>query len=853
MACQFDDAAVSRILQAVRRPGQYCGNEINFPLKTSGSLKFLICFPDLYEIGMSHLGIRILYHVLNGHPDIMADLAFAPWTDMEAFLRDGSMSLFGIGSRMAAGEFDIMGFSLQHELQYTNVLAMIELAGLALEADRRADGEPLVIAGGPCAFNPAPMARFMDAFVIGDGETVSVELSAAVLDAREAGLSRRRMLESLAGIDGVYVPVVHESGGGAGRTRRRVEMVLKDEHFPMPPIVPLVPITHDRLSIEIMRGCTRGCRFCSAGMTARPVRQRSVDSVAGLALEGMEKSGWEEVSLVSLSTSDYSDLRGLVARLAGALREKHVSISLPSMRPGTFTEEIAAIVGGLKKTGLTFAPEAGSSRLRRSINKNIEDAELYSTVETAFRNDWESMKLYFMLGLPGEEGADIDAIVSMVRGVEAICRGYGKRKRVTVSLSPFVPRPHTPFQWEAQESAESILAKLSSIKKRLPEGRIKIKWRDPWMSLLEGLLARGGSRLSGCILHAYKSGARFDGWTDAFDFGIWKAALEACGMDIGRQLHARSTETPLPWEHIDAGVTREFLLSETRKAGAGELTADCREGECSGCGACGDRPRAAPMAAGPVEAGRAVAAGRGAAAGNGAGQAKTGAAAPAAAGPNIEEPVVSMRFRVKFAKMDAMRLTSHLDVSRAVQRGMRRAGLPVAYSRGYSPHPRISFGPPLPLGQMGEGEFFDVMLAEAPGAGWVERLNRFLPRGLVIREANLIEKTSPSLMAGVNAATYSIVLWSADKALLLEQVEVLKKEMSAESKLIDFVASDVENGKIEVTATVRLGGTAARSDKILAEELRSGRLVSKVTRKALLSEKDGELYSPSTGFRARVK
>ncbi len=832
MVCRFSDATISEMLQCVGRPGRYFDNEINFPKKAEGRLKFLLCFPDLYEIGMSHLGLRILYHVLSSHPDFMADLAFAPWPDMEAFMRRRSMPLFGIGTRLAAGEFDIVGFSLQHELQYTNVLGMLDLAGIALASCDRAEGDPIVIAGGPCASNPAPMSSFIDAFAIGDGETACPEIAAAVLESRGSGFSRGKTLEVLAGIEGVYVPAVHGVTPEPGSITRRVEMQLKDEHFPTEPIVPLVPITHDRLSVEIMRGCTRGCRFCSAGMTARPVRQRSIDSIVGLAVEGIARSGWEEVSLVSLSTSDYCDLKTLVARLADALADKHVSISLPSMRPGTFTEEIAEIIGGIKKTGLTFAPEAGTPKLRRAINKNIDEAELYSTVETAFRNDWESMKLYFMLGLPGEDAGDIEAVIRMVKGVETICRGYGKRKRVTVSLSPFVPRPHTPFQWEAQESAPGVLEKLSMIKRRLPGGRIKIKWRDPWVSVLEGLLARGGLESGPLILAAYRSGARFDGWTDSFDFDIWKQAIAACGIDAAGALGARPGDAALPWDHINAGVSREFLKRERQRADAGELTADCREGDCSACGACGDEPRPGPQPGRP--AGEAAAARRRKAAGE------------------PEGPDVSMRFRVKFSKLGPMRLTSHLDVTRAVQRGMRRAGVKVAYSRGYSPHPRIAFGPPLPLGETAEGEYLDVLLSEAPGEGWLDRLNECLPGGLHVSEGSLIERSAPSLMASVNAAAYTIVLWGEDARLLAGHVGALREAMSATGNLIDFRAGDIDNGSVEVAVKVKLGGKGARPDKVLAEQLAAGAVGLKVTRTALFVEKGGTLYSPLTGFRARI-
>jgi uncharacterized protein (DUF2344 family) len=365
------------------------------------------------------------------------------------------------------------------------------------------------------------------------------------------------------------------------------------------------------------------------------------------------------------------------------------------------------------------------------------------------------------------------------------------------------------------------------MKKRLPEGRIKIKWRDPWVSVLEGLLARGGSDLSKAVLAAYRMGARFDGWTDSFDFDIWKRALAGNGIDIAGQLGARSRGETLPWDHVNAGVSRAFLESECDRAGSGDLTADCREGDCSDCGACGDRPRPGPLTAESVPAPRRV-------------------SEPPAA-------MVSMRFRVKFAKLGPMRLTSHLDVTRAVQRGMRRAGIAVAYSQGFSPHPRIAFGPPLPLGETGEEEYFDVLLAEAPGEGWLERLNECMPHGLEALEGNLIEKSAQSLMASVNSAAYSIRLWSEDAGLLAEQAGVLKQAMEASGNLIDFDAGEVENGKTEIAATMRLKGKGVRPDKVLSEHLATGALGLKVIRKALFVDKAGTLYSPLTGFRARIK
>ncbi|HVP58668.1 MAG TPA: TIGR03960 family B12-binding radical SAM protein, partial [bacterium] len=554
MICGLSDRILFRLFQNVTRPGRYLDHEINLRRAGKGWLRFLLAFPDLYEIGMSNLGLRVLYHVISRHPDCEVDVAFAPWADMEDFMRKERMPLYGLGSGAGAGEFDIIGFSLQHELQYTNVLNMLDLAGLPLLARDRQEDHPLVVAGGPCAYNPEPMSAFIDAFAIGDGETLAVEIAEAVLGAKGRGESRSQKLGRLAEVPGCYVPVVH--GPSGHRTTRRVEPVLKDEDFPLPPIVPIIPITHDRLTLEVMRGCTRGCRFCSAGMLTRPVRERPVDSVVALAESGIAATGWEEVSLVSLSTSDYKGLESLVTKLARSLGDRQVSISLPSMRPGTFSPDIAKVISGTRKTGLTFAPEAGTDSLRRSVNKDIDERDLYSTIETAFRGGLDSVKLYFMLGLPGETDADLDGLIRICKSVGSVCRVFGKRRHATVSLSPFVPRPLTPLQWEAQLEPEEILRRVNYIRKNLPDDRIRLKWRDPYMSLVEGLLARGDARAAGPIVTAWKSGARFDGWTDRFDFGLWAKSFESCNITISQAIAAREVGAPLPWDRVDGGVSR---------------------------------------------------------------------------------------------------------------------------------------------------------------------------------------------------------------------------------------------------------------------------------------------------------
>jgi radical SAM family uncharacterized protein/radical SAM-linked protein len=820
LICSLRESLIHRLLREVRRPGRYFSNDLNLPLKQDAELRFLLCFPDLYEIGMSNLGLRMLYHVLNRHPGIMADVAFSPWADMETFMRTTGGPLAGIGTARPAREFQILGFSLQHELQYTNVLNMLDLGGIALRRRDRGDGDPLILAGGPCVFNPDPMSDFIDAFVLGDGESACVEIGEHLLSGSALEGTRGARLERLAEVEGVYIPALHGTGSRRPVIARRVESELREEQFPLPPIVPLLPITHDRLTLEVMRGCTRGCRFCSAGMLNRPVRQRSVDSVVRLAETGIDASGWEEVSLVSLSTSDYYDLEGLIRRLDRILETRHVSISLPSMRPGTFSDEIASLVGHAKKTGLTFAPEAGSPGLRRSINKDVDEAELYATVETAFKHGWDALKLYFMVGLPREDDTDLEGLVGMVRSVEAICRVFGRRRKITVSLSPFVPRPHTPFQWEAQVRPEEILRRIRHLRKKLSGGRVKLKWRDPFMAALEGALCRGGPATGKAVYAAWKRGARFDGWSDRFDFDRWTRCFEEAGLEIDRMFEPLSRQDALPWDFVGNSVSRDFLIGEAERAERGVFTSDCRGAACTECGACPGKRQE------PVE------------------QPASGGAEGVRQVSAKSKPLgVRMRHRVKYAKYEDMRFTSHLDVMRSIQRALRRARVPVCYSSGYSPHPRVSFGPPLPLGMIGEGEYFDVLFSKDPGGDWLDRVNACMPKGLRLLKARLVALQGTSLMKYVNAADYSIEVMTEGGGDVLKLLGTAQDEFSSDDRVLSVSLAEGD-GKVRLDVSIRLDKGALRPEKVVEKALEGSGAYLRTTRKSLYRENEGILESP---------
>lgn len=585
-------------------PARYLNGELNSIRKPhSGvSLLFALAFPDVYEVGMSHLGSHILYKVLNDHPQIACERVYAPWIDMEALMRQEGLPLFALESQAPVAGFHVLGFSLLYELCYTNVLNMLDLAGIPLRSSQRCEDHPLVIAGGPCCFNPEPLAPFIDAFVIGEGEEVALELCEAVMSFR--GKPRHQLLERLAGIEGVYVPSLYAEQYGDGsylgleplwegaprKIRKRVLATLEGAPYPLKPIVPFVNIVHDRAALEVFRGCTRGCRFCQAGIIYRPVRERQPESVLAMARELIAATGYDELSLISLSTADYSAIQETMKQLASELSNAGVGLSLPSLRVDTFSVELAKQVEKVRKSTFTFAPEAGTDRLRRVINKRISHEQILEACAAAFEAGWHSLKLYFMIGLPTETDGDIEGIANLVRDVKKVYRSVGVSRRslaLHVSVSNFVPKPHTPFQWEAQDTPEELTRKQSLLSRLLRPLGVKLSTHDVHASLLEAVLSRGDRRLAAVIEQAWRNGARFDAWSDQFHFDIWDQAFRDTGVDpryyANRQ---RTRDEVLPWQHIDPGVSQEFLWSERLKALAGEETPDCRFDGCSGCGVC---------------------------------------------------------------------------------------------------------------------------------------------------------------------------------------------------------------------------------------------------------------------------
>ncbi len=712
---------IEDIFAQVRKPARYIGGEHNTAARVwdDACLRFALVFPDLYEIGMSHQGLQILYHILNRQPDCLADRCYTPDTDMEESLRRQGLPLFALESRRPLADFDVIGVTLPYELCVSNILTVLDLAGVPLRAEARGEGHPLVLAGGVGSMNPEPVAPFFDAVALGDGEELILDIAATMRQSRADRLTRRETLYRLTAIDGVYVPSLQGNAVATGAPvasqpaipaviRRRVTPELAGVEVLGRPLVPLVKIVHDRLGIEIARGCTRGCRFCQAGMLYRPVRERSLEEILQLAERGIGAGGFEELALLSLSSGDYSCLAPLVQRLMDRFAPERVSVSMPSMRVGTLTPELMRQILRVRKTGFTLAPEAGSERLRRSINKGISEDDLLAACRDAFALGWRLLKLYFMIGLPGETPDDIAAIGALVRRVLHECRPRGGRVQLNVSVSTFVPKPHTPFQWEAQLDMEQARERIDMLRSLLPPRGVQFKWHDPRLSFLEGVLARGDRRLADLIESAWRHGARLDGWGDHCNLDHWRRAAEELGIDLAAYLRERDLAAPLPWDHLDPGVERDFLRTERERARELIYTPDCRVHGCQGCGLCDfDRIRPLVQDVGAYAAASAP----------GTADAVIHDVAPVAE-PTPEPPTstppptVRYFYRVRYSRLGDIRHLAHLELLQHLFRALRRAGWPLRYSRGFNPSPRVSFAPALPVGIESEEEYFDVELEQ---------------------------------------------------------------------------------------------------------------------------------------------
>jgi radical SAM family uncharacterized protein len=800
-------------LLAVERPGRYLGLERNVTRKNLASMSVTAClaFPDAYEIGMSHTGTKILYEIVNRRPDWACERTYAPWVDFEAVLRREKVPLFSVESFAPVSDFDVVGFSLQSELNYTNVPNMLDLSGIPVLAAERGDADPIVIGGGPCTANPEPLADFFDVVLIGDAEEalpVFLEKVAAT-----KGLPRRERLLAFAACPGIYAPSLYDvvyDGDRVVSTRpnapgvpEKVNRVwvekLSADVYPEKPMVPSVDIIQDRLGLEIMRGCTQGCRFCQAGYWYRPVRELDPADVAKATKAFIDEAGWSEVGLLSLSSADYSQIEPLVACLAPELAKTKVSISLPSLRAEAFSVGLADAVSEVRKSGFTFAPETGSDRLRRVINKTFTNADMVKAADVAFSRGWDMIKVYTMIGLPTETDPDLDELVLLVRDILAQGRKHGVKPTVNVSVGSFVPKSFTPFQWFAFDGVQSLNRKLAYLKDRFRTVKgAKMTWHEPKEAEIEAMLSLGDRRMGRAILEVWRRGGRFDAWSEHFSWERWNEALKAADVPKPRHLREKDLKETLPWDVVDAFIRKPFLIVEWKKAVKEIHTDDCKWGHCYACGVPGDGEDT--VLANPLPEGFRFSEGKEGDGGAGAAPAASRSGAGASPSLPFEEksslpsaytdktkgaayrmkvspdllPLRERRapggalalplaetarsYRLTFEKLGDARYLSHRNTMDVLERALRASGAPVRYSEGYNPHLRMSMGPALPLGHESKHELFDVDVLDALSEAHVAAVNARLPGGLRITSCLELPKGAKSLGRAATEAVYSFTL-----------------------------------------------------------------------------------------------
>ena len=730
------------------KPARYTGGEFNSVVKNfdETACRIVLALPDVYEVGMSNLGLAILYSILNRRDDTLCERVYAPWIDAEKFMREENIPLFALESKRNVRDFDFLGFSLQYEMIYSNVLNMLDLAKISLYASDRADDEPFIIGGGPCVYNVEPVAVFFDFFIVGEAEEVFGEIVEAFTTWKEAGKvgGRRGFLKKLLGVKGIYIPSFYEpfySGekflglkvldNAPPKVLKRVVKDFDATPSVENPVVPFMEIIHDRAMLELFRGCSRGCRFCQAGMTYRPVRERNSETLRKMARRLIDSSGWDEISLTSLSSADYSCLNRLIDDLQSDFRNEKVSFSLPSLRIDSFSIELAEKVQSVRKSGLTFAPEAGTQRLRDVINKNVTEENLLDACAAAFAKGWRNVKLYFMLGLPTETDDDIAGIADLAKKVAELKRGV----KVTISVACFVPKPWTPFQWFGQISEEEFERRQQLLKTLINNKAITYNYHNAKLSVLEGVLARGDRRLAKVIEAAWRNGAKFDGWSDLFKPEAWENAFDACNVDknyySGRE---RDFWEILPWEHTSPGVDKNFLLAEWEKSQVGETTRDCRRTSCTGCGVCMNLGAKVQLGIRNEELGM-----------------DKFFPSPISFSPT--------KYRAQIRKGKEIAVLSHLDYMYVFMRALFRSNLPAAWSEGFYPHLKVSFATALAVGVTSDCEYVDFELTRPVEAFNVaKKLNAQLPNGAEILRLKKLRGKSKPVMSLVDLSRYEVRL-----------------------------------------------------------------------------------------------
>lgn len=879
----------------VEKPGRYLGNERGAIRKDLATVRcrFALAFPEVYEIAQSHLGLQVLYDILNRHAAIAAERCYAPWPDLERLLRARSLPLISLENGLALRDFDVVGFSLQYELTYTNLLTMLELGGIPWRTDDRTPDDPVVIAGGPCAFNPEPLAPFLDAVLLGDGEEAVIQIAEVVgqWDRRD----RAALHAQLADVPGLYVPSLftpryHADGTiaaveprdpGHAVVRKRVLPDLNSAPPPRAPVIPNITVVHDRASVEVMRGCVKGCRFCQAGYIYRPLRERDPEQVTEHTKQLVRNTGYEEVSLLSLSTGDYSGVNPVLKDLMDELTPERVAVSLPSTRVDALDPRILDQIRRVRKTSFTIAPEAGTQRLRDVIQKEYKEEELMDAARLFADLGWRAVKLYFMIGLPSETEEDVLGIALLA---ERVRRAAGNRLKVTASVSTFSPKPHTPFQWAAELSLEETQARQSLLRHELHRRGIEFRWHDGRLTMLEGIFARGDRRLAPVIEAAQRQGARFDGWSEFARLDTWLEILAAQGLDPAFYLRRRSLDETLPWDHLDAGLSKRFLRQELARAVEGTLTPDCSIERCTYCGACDfkavtnvdyhtegakggehrgtrisrwaevlipsapeserpgwetktwheirDRVRAkragmrTPLPAvavtTPLPATMAGATPLATpAAGDGNAEEWLGAVSSSLT-PDLPTPPPVQRLRLRYRKIGPARFIGTREIGNVFLRAARRAELPLAFSQGHHPHPRIAFGPALPLGYSSDDEFVDIDLTASHAPDEVLRaLQRELPTGLEPFAIDDVPRSTPSIDGDIDAFTFQIDLDTLDQVPSAQRVAAAVEQFAAGAPCV--VSKRTKQGDKAVDARPFVRALHATAAQRLRVELSVGR------------------------------